>query len=150
MGVRHYGKYINIRTRHTYMGVCHYGKYLHSSHLYGRSPPWEGLDSKTRSRSRSTIFATTTPFDDKCQNIQTSFFTFVIFAMVRPVQTIVTDRHTYTEMDKPIAIGKILQFFLKIAGKTSISTTTKLGHHQLITLDIDNFDVGNKSLTLIV
>ena len=52
------------------------------------------LPSKSRSRSRSTIFAVT-PFHAKCQYLQTSFFTFLILAQVRPVRTIVTDKHTH-------------------------------------------------------
>ena len=54
-------------------------QYSHSSHLHGQSPLWEGHDlnlhnSRSRSRSRSTIFAMT-PFDSKCQNH--FFFTFL-------------------------------------------------------------------------
>ena len=35
------------------------------------------------------------PFDCKCQNLQTSFCTFLIFAKVWPVQTIVTDTQAH-------------------------------------------------------
>ena len=66
--------------------------------------------------SRSTILAMTR-FDGKCWNLQTSF--------LRPERTKVTythtetARHTYTETDKPIAIGEMLQICLKI---TSVVT----------------------------
>ena len=49
---------------------------------------------KCTSRSRSTIFAAT-PFDGKCQNLQTSFFTFTLFAMIRPVRKKVTETHRH-------------------------------------------------------
>ena len=50
------------------------------------------------------------------QNLQTSFYlNFSIFAKARPMLTIITDRQT--EMDKPIAIGKILHICLKITKK---------------------------------
>ena len=54
------------------------------------------------------------PFDGKCQNLQT---TILSFAKVRHVRTKITDTHTHTqnthtEMDKPIAIGEILQICL--------------------------------------
>ena len=49
---------------------------------------------KSRSSSKSTIFAMTS-FDDNCQSLQTSFFTFFIFAKVRPVRPKVTDTHTH-------------------------------------------------------
>ena len=64
MGVRHCGKYSSTRPCHTCMGVRHCGKVL-----------TESLTFQSRSRSPSTIF-TMTPFDGKCQNLQTSFFTF--------------------------------------------------------------------------
>ena len=56
------------------------------------------------------------PFDGKCQNLQTAFFTFLIFAMVWPVRSIVTDRHIHTdiEMDKPMVVCEILQICLII------------------------------------
>ena len=59
-----------------------------------------GLDpnlwpSNSRSKSLSTIFAMT-QFDSKCQNIQTSFFSFLIFAKVWLGRTIVTHRQTHT------------------------------------------------------
>ena len=43
------------------------------------------LHSESKSKSRSTIFANDT-FDGKCQNQQTSFCTFFIFAKVWPMQ----------------------------------------------------------------
>ena len=56
-----------------------------------------------------TIFEMT-PFCGKCQNLPTSFFTFLIFAKVRPVRTKATDTHWN---GKPMAIDKILQICLK-------------------------------------
>ena len=53
------------------------------------------LPSKSRSRSRIAIFALTL-FHGKYQNLQNSFFTFVIFAM----RTILTDRHTHTHIHR--------------------------------------------------
>ena len=56
---------------------------------------------------------------DSVKNLQTSFFTFSIFAKVRRVRTKVTHRHTYrhththTEKDRPIVIGEILYIYLK-------------------------------------
>ena len=49
-------------------------------------------------------------------NQQTILFTFFIFTKVRPVQSKVTeiDTHTYTEIDRPIAISEIVQICLKI------------------------------------
>ena len=68
-----------------------------------------------------------TPFDGKYQNLQTAIFTFWIFANVRPVRTKVTDTHTQThthrETDKPIAIGEILQIFLKYLEKRAKNGT---------------------------
>ena len=76
------------------------------------------LPLKNRSRSQSTIFPIT-PFDGKYQNLQTSFFTFLICAKVWPVRTKLTyTRQTHTEMDNPIAIEKILQIcFIIMANK---------------------------------
>ena len=82
------------------------------------------LIRKYRSRLWNTIFAMT-PFDGKCQNQQTSFFTiFFIFAKVQPGRKKVTDTRTnrqtdrqtdtYTETDKHIAIGEILQIWVKM------------------------------------
>ena len=79
-----------------------------------------------------------TPFDGKdgkCQNVQTSFITFLIFAKVRPVRTKLTGTladththtHTHTDTDKPIAIVEILKICL---------TKTKL---QLLTI-INDFN----------
>ena len=74
---------------------------------------WKVWPWKRRSRSWHTIFSMTL-FDGKCQNLQTSFFTFFIFAKVKPVWTKVTDmqadRHTDTEMDKPILLAKSYRF----------------------------------------
>ena len=61
------------------------------------------LSPKSGSWSQSAIFAIT-QFDCKCQNLQISFFTLLIFAMVSPVLTILTharerartNMHTYT------------------------------------------------------
>ena len=44
-------------------------------------PRFESLTFENRSRSRSTIF-TMTPYDGRCQNLQTSFFALLIFAKV--------------------------------------------------------------------
>ena len=44
---------------------------------------------------------------------QCHFFTFVIFAKVWLMWTILIDRHKHTETDKPMAIGEILQICLK-------------------------------------
>ena len=62
------------------------------------------------SRSESAIFLIAS-FGTRCQNLQTSFFTFVMFAM----RSILSDRHTrtHTETGKPVAIGEILQICLK-------------------------------------
>ena len=72
---------------------------------------------KSSSRSRRAILAITS-FDDKCQHLQTSYFTFFIFAKVWPLRTIVTDTHTdshaHTETEnKPMVIDDILQICLK-------------------------------------
>ena len=68
-------------------------QYLHSSHLNRISPLLEGLDSNlepsnSMSRPPSIIFAIT-PFDGKCQNLETSFFTFLIFTKVLSVLRII-------------------------------------------------------------
>ena len=70
---------------------------------------------KWKLRSQSTIFVMT-PFDGKCQNLQMSFFTFLILAKVRSVRKKVTETHTQTdtEMDKPIAVDDIMQICLNI------------------------------------
>ena len=49
------------------------------------------------------------PFYGKCQNLQASLFTCVIFARVPPVLTQVTQIQTqiHTETDKAMAIGEI-------------------------------------------
>ena len=46
-----------------------------------------------------------TSFDGKCQYLQTSVFTFLIFAKIRPVRMNVTHRDTKT--DKAMVIGEI-------------------------------------------
>ena len=53
------------------------------------------IPTKSRSRLWTAIF-TITSFDDKCKNLQTSFFYIFIFAMVRPVQTKLTDTDGHT------------------------------------------------------
>ena len=68
-------------------------------------------NTKCRLILRNTIFAMT-PFDGKCQNLQTSIF---VLANMRPVRTKATHRHTHIETKKPIAIGEILQICLKSA-----------------------------------
>ena len=93
----------------------------HSSQLHGWSPLWEGVDlnlrpSKSRSRSRSTTF-TTMSLVGKRNNLQKTFFRFLIFVKVWHGRTIVTprqtdrqtDRHAHTHTRKPIGIGQILQ-----------------------------------------
>ena len=51
-------------------------------------------------QSRSTIFTMNNDANRcKCQNLQTFFFTFCIFAKVRPVRTKVTDTQTDTQAD---------------------------------------------------
>ena len=76
---------------------------------------WKVWLWKFRSRSQIKIFAMT-PFDGKCQDLQTSFFTFYIFIKVRPVRTKVIYTHTEprTETYMSIAIGEILQICLKM------------------------------------
>ena len=54
---------------------------------------WNCLHPKSRSRSPIANFAIT-PFDSKYQSVQTLFFTFLIFAKLGPVRTILTDRLT--------------------------------------------------------
>ena len=49
--------------------------------------------------SQSTIFAVTS-FDGNCQNLETSFFTFLIFGNVRHARTIAKDTHTDTHTQK--------------------------------------------------
>ena len=49
-----------------------------------------------------------TPLDDKCQNVQSKFLTFFIFAKVWTVHKKVT------ETDKLMAMGEILQICLKM------------------------------------
>ena len=61
---------------------------------------------KSTSRSRSTIFSIS-PFDGKCQNLLTTFSTFLILAKMWPVRTILTDRQSHRETDKPMAISEI-------------------------------------------
>ena len=52
-------------------------------------------------------------FDGECQNLQTSFLIFLIFAKTRPERTIVTHTETDAETNKPIRIGEILQICQK-------------------------------------
>ena len=69
-------------------------------------------------------FFTMAPFDGKFRFVQTSFFTFWIFAKVRPVRMKVTQTHTHThththtETDKPIAMDEFCTFAYKTDGQT--------------------------------
>ena len=56
-----------------------------------------------------------TPYNGKCKKSTNVIFYILIFVKIRPVRTKVTHRqtHTHTEMDRPVAIGEILQIFLK-------------------------------------
>ena len=91
------GKYKNLQK-------SSYAFYASSNHLRHINVK-QFLPQENRSRSWSTIFAMR-PVDGICQNLQTSFFTFLIFVKVRRVRMIVTHRHTETE--KAMAIGEIL------------------------------------------
>ena len=53
------------------------------------------------------------PFNGKCQNLQTSFFTFLIFAKTNDLCERLSQTHTHkTETDKNMAIGEIFQICL--------------------------------------
>ena len=70
------------------------------------------------------------PFDGYCQNLQV-FFTFLIFAKVRPVRKKVedtyTDTHTktHTEKDKSRALDEILQICIKTMHETGLIKTDR-------------------------
>ena len=102
------------------------------------------FDRENLGQGHGVRFFAMMEFDCKCQNLQTTFFIFLIFAMVRPVRMKVTYTHrhrsTHTETDKLIAIGKILQMCLKTAHRSLQHSTWSMVIHELLERLKSEFD----------
>ena len=72
-------------------------------------------------------------FDDECQSVPTSFFTFLIFAKIWPVRTILTNTHTHRHTHTQTHIHRDTQRLRHRNGQTPHHTKSNL-----ITLTINN------------